>query len=389
MKTLHLYLTRQVLVTLLMTVAVFTFVLLLGSVLKEVLGLLVNRQASLFSLLKAIGLLIPFVMVFALPMGMLTATLLVFGRFSADGELTAARASGVSLLSLVSPVLLLAAALTVVTAFINLQLAPQCRLAYLDLLYTIRNARPATFIPERAPTDLNGSLVYVRKIRGTNLEEILIYSLNKSNQLERFIRADRGTLVHDPASNVIHVVLIDFTDLTYDKHGRPTPNPAAEASFTYEIPAPRDRVALEISEMTFWQLRDRWRELELLLGEPAARGKLSTEELQAKMKQLRTAKRGDITSPVRVQMHRQVAISFSCLAFALIGIPLGIRAHRRETSIGVAIALVLVAVYYSFFVLGQALETRHEWAPHLILWIPNFLFQAVGMVLLNRANRGR
>ncbi len=389
MKTLHLYLTRQVLVTLLMTVAVFTFVLLLGSVLKEVLGLLVNRQASLSSLLKAIGLLIPFVMVFALPMGMLTATLLVFGRFSADGELTAARASGVSLLSLVSPVLLLATALSVVTAFINLQLAPQCRLAYLDLLYTIRHARPATFIPERAPTELNGSLVYVRKIRGTNLEDILIYSLNKSNQLERFVRADRGTLQFEAESNKVHVLLADFTDLSYDKQGRPTPSGASEATFTYELPPPREYVALEISEMTFWQLRDKWRELEQRLGEPAARGKLSTEELQVKMKQLRTAKRGDITSPVRVQMHRQVAFSFSCLAFALIGIPLGIRAHRRETSMGVAMALLLVAVYYSFFVLGQALETRHEWAPHLILWIPNFLFQAIGMVLLNRANRGR
>ena len=89
-----------------------------------------------------------------------------------------------------------------------------------------------------------------------------------------------------------------------------------------------------------------------------------------------------------VEGHKRLTSPLSAIGFTLISIPLGIRAHRRETTAGLAMALVLILIYYSFVILGQALEGKPHLYPHFIVWIPVFLFQAIGSWMLWRTNRG-
>lgn len=384
MRTLHAYLTRQVLASLLITVAVFTFVLLLGNVLREIVTLLVNRQASIGLVTEAIGLLIPYVWAFALPMGMLTATLLIFGRFSADQELTAVRASGVSLLALVSPILLLSLALCIVTAIFNLEIAPRCRIAYKRLIDTLKVELSNLQLPEgRFIKEFDNYIFYVGKNRQGNLQDVLVFMLKDETNTIGSIRAPSGKVEVDTEARKVRLFL-NGAESIYEG----TPG-SGDIQLELDMDSDgRGGGTPKLSDMTFLQLWEEYHTLERRLQFPAGSlTGLSPKELQARKKEL-VRRRDDLISPVRFQIHKQVAFSFACFGFTLVGIPLGIRMHRRETNIGIAMALLLVAVYYSFILLGQALDTKAEYLPHLIVWAPNFLFQAVGAVLLWRANKG-
>ena len=381
MKTLHKYLTLQVLAALLLTVAVFTFVLLLGTVLKEILTLLINGQARLGTVLEAIGLLIPFVCVYALPMGLLTATLLVFGRFSADQELTAARASGVSLLSLITPVLLLSLFCCGVSAWFNMDLGPRSRVAYKKLLLSARPDLMNIRLPAGRPIyDFPGYIILVGKNHGGNLEDIRLFVLEKNEtNISWWLHAPQGRLESNLTNKEIYLHLFEARSLS--KQG--VVNSASDylSENLYPTNTAAVRYQPKISDMTFWQLQDTARNLERLNFPTDA--DVSSEELRAQFHEVEK-----LIEQYRAEMNRQIAFSFACFGFALVGIPLGIRMHRRETNVGIAIALALVLVYYSFVILGESLATRPEFAPHLIFWLPNFIFQAVGVVLLWRANRG-
>lgn len=369
-----------------MTVIVFTFVLLLANILKEILGLLVNGQASLGTVFQAIALLIPFVWVFALPMGMMTATLLVFGRFSADQELTAARAGGISLISLASPILVLSLLLCGLSAWVNMDLGPNSREKYKDLLAKFQAEISAGMLPEgRYIRDIPGYMIYVGKNRDGKLEDIMVYVLGSSTNLPSTLLAPRGQLEVDLTNRVVVLQLFETKGVLFQgDHGLPVSG--ADLRYEYKLPG-LERRKPGLKDMSFRELRVELRELEQRLSQPLEVVKSSDPDAKAKRAAIQDQAR-DITSRGRVQLHRQVAFSFACFGFTLIGIPLGIRVHRRETNVGFAIAMVLVVIYYAGTMLALSLDRRPEFLPHLILWVPNFLFQIVGAVLLWRANKG-
>ncbi len=373
-----------------LTVAVFTAVLLVGNALREILQLLASTHISPLLMVRAFLYLIPFVWVFALPMGMLTATLLVFGRFSADQELTAARASGVSLLSLVTPVLLLSLLCCALSAYFNMELGPRCRVAYLRLISDFKSEMMNGQLPAgRFIRDFPGYIFFVDKNDGGEMHQVKIWRIKDETNTDGYIWASHGHLEMDRTNNELIIHLSQVGMVNFGTKGTPI---IYSPQISYVLMTnlnSRAQTKPKISDMTFLQLRQELHDLENLqmTALPTTASTNVSKELRTQLAAMQKQQQ-DFIEPVRVAMNREIAFSFACFGFTLVGIPLGIRVHRRETNIGIAMALVLVLVYYAFIMLGASLSARPEFYPHLILWMPNFIFQAVGAVLLWRANRG-
>jgi lipopolysaccharide export system permease protein len=320
-------------------------------------------------------------------MGMLTATLLVFGRFSADQELTAARASGISLVALASPVLLLGVAASCLSAWINMDVAPRCRTLYRDLFRRVAIEQAASFIEaDRIIEDFDGFIVHVGAKDGSRLDQVSIYELTDDRRMKRIIRAARAEILTDTVNVEAVLRLYEVTYYDFDALQPAYAEQADDLRLSYR-PDSQGKARKVVRDMTFLEL---WRTLNEYEGftemEPVARG-ASAEQLREQHRQLREL-RSELATPIRMHIHRQVAFSFACLGFTLLGVPLGVRAHRRETSAGIALALLLVIVYYAFVILAESLQDQPQYGPHLILWIPNFILQIGGGYLLWNANRG-
>lgn len=233
-----------------------------------------------------------------------------------------------------------------------------------------------------------GSFVlYVDHIDGDDLRGILVSQMNKEGRRELYLHAPRGKRILNSSSHQVTLQLFDYWGaFLKDDQWIPSPGEMYEFSVDAGMLATRSHGAPDLSDMSFAELREEIRDLEKINHSTAP---LPLPHQDPKALQRQAEAFNAYLGKAQVHINRQVSFSFASFGFTLIGIPLAMRAHRRETSVGVAIALVLITIYYFFVILGEMLSGFPEFLPHLILWIPNFLFQTVGGLLLWRANAGQ
>lgn len=365
---IHRYIAREIAVPTLIGLLIFTFVLLMGRILKLV-ELVVNKGVPLGEILQLFAYLLPAFLVITIPLAFLLGVLLGFGRLSADNEVVALRASGIPIYGMLRPVLVLAVLFTIVTAWLTLYGEPAGQTAFRDQVFEIASSRANVGILPRVFNDeFEGLVLYAGDIdeRQGEMRGVFI-SDERIGATPAVILASQGRVISDQDKRILTLRLENGTI-----HRRPVDKKAD----TYQV----------IGFTTY----DINLNMGQQLGDGSGRQKKLREfplpELWAKLQNAQTAEE---RRPLTVELHKRFALPLAPIVFALVGVPLGIRSQRSGKGGGFAIALAIFMAYYICATFAETLALESGFPPLLTLWAPNLLFLTAGLVLLQRAARER
>jgi lipopolysaccharide export system permease protein len=372
---------KSVLLTCAGAVALFALILGLGNAIKDLLQPVLAGQLPLETSVKLVLLLVPFVISYALPLGMLTGVLLTLGRLSADSEITAMRAVGLSLFRIARPVIILGVLGAALGLYVNFDSMPWARVEYHRELAAAVRANPVRIIvPKTFINRFPGFLLYVGEKQGTDLRDFWLWKMNKIGQVEQFVRAESGSIVFDEANTELVLTLTRTTVETRDEEMPEnfSEYPKIASSETlgpYHLSIDRlfgadTGVKQKLPWMNYRELHA---EETRVTAEPFAPEK-ARDHARAVMK-------------VKLTIQDKINTAVAVLSFALVAVPLGIRVSRRETSANLGVAVLLALGYYFLTVMVGWLDRHPEYRPDLLLWVPNLIFISLGIWLFARIER--
>jgi lipopolysaccharide export system permease protein len=401
-KTITRYIVREMLGPFCLGIMIFTFVLLMDQVL-ELVELVVNKGVKLISVLELLMYFMPSLLVLSIPMAVLVATLTAFGRLSTDSEITAMKASGLSLHSLFSPVLLFSLIACVTTFFVYAKALPWGNYQFRVKSYELARTKAAVALKAQVfDRTFPGLDIYIDEIsdRDSSFTGIMI-SDARDPRSPQTIFAKRGRLISD--EDALRVILHLEEGSSHPKYAD-----AWEPKYqVVEFPALDILLSLQPSEdqggnipltdreMTIPQLVGQYtiyREHDLQKNVPKQQLPTSPPKpvsLSALPLLLRDSVvfSGRLSSRYLVELHKRFSFPFACLVFGLIGTPLGIQSRRAGKSGGYAVSLGLLMVYYIFIAAGESLGDRGRIPAFFAVWTPNILLGLAGFWLLMRESR--
>jgi lipopolysaccharide export system permease protein len=362
--TLDRYVAREVLAPFGMGVALLTFALVTGKLLK-LTDMVVNHGVSIGEVIGLMAFIMPAFLELTFPMAVLLGVLLGFGRMSGDREMIAARACGVSLYRIAVPVMIVAAVVYGLSSWFAFSVRPWANISLEHRLFYLTRTRVSSVLKEKVfNSGFKGMVVYIDKVSegGDGLQGVMISDARTPDQQNTII-ARRGALLPDIARNQLTLLLFDGSIFGID----PKTDASHVTSFnTYDL-------AILPSESfgATWLSPD----------------EMSYATLMAAIRAGRTS--GKRNYEAETELARKYMIPIATLLFALLGISLGLKPARGGQSERFGVSVALFFFYYSLMRVGQTLGERGVLNAFVAMAIPDAVFIALAIWLFIRAAEDR
>jgi lipopolysaccharide export system permease protein len=364
MRILRNYILKEISWPLLSSLGVFTFVLLVGNMFK-LADLMVNKGVEITDIIRLFFYMIPYMLSYTIPMAILTATMICFGRLASDNEVIAMKASGISLYKIGLPVIVLAFIISLASVYLNDRILPASHFASYKLIKGVALKNPSAYLESGTfIKNFKGYIVRIDNIEGNELEGILIYQLQDDGPT-RTIIAENGRFITHQNKN--------FITLRLSNGSVDEPNPKQPSMF-YKLNFKTYDMTLDL---------DKDISLDDIDKKPKS---MTIKELKEDIARLRAAggpaghARKNISDRT-VEIHRKIAMAFSSFVFVLTGLPLAINTKKREKSVGFAISLIMLTFYYLLLFGGMALSLRGIIPPIIGVWVANLVYFIMGTIL--------
>ncbi|MEA3489789.1 MAG: LptF/LptG family permease [Candidatus Omnitrophota bacterium] len=360
MRIITKYLLKELGGPFLASLFVSTIILAAGNIVQTA-DMVMNKGVELIQVIKLFLLFLPYVLIFTIPISVLSAILLGFGRLSSDNEVTALRTSGISIYKIVFPVMICGFIISLLSVPLNDRVLPQSEFAARKLLKRVGLKHPSAMLePGVFVKGFKDYIIFIHDIRGNILEDIRIYQPREEGPT-RTIVAETGEIIPLPEQDSVKLRL---TNGTADEISSDKPDEFYKLSFQdYYMTLNLDR-AIDIRNI---------------------QKKAREKSIREIMLDIRSLKKNEIdVIPLRIELHKKLALAFSSLVFVIAGIPLAITTHRREKFIGFGFAIGLFLVYWGIMLGGIAFAIRGVIPPWIGVWSANILLLGIGVVMFYR-----
>jgi len=361
-KIINIYILREIIPNFVTSLIVFTFLVLVGRILR-LTEWIVNHEVHLSQVLLIALYQIPYVLFFTLPMATLLASLIAFSRLSEDNEIIALKSSGVSFYQLLPPVVTFSVASYLFASFIAIYLIPISKYSSSRLLFEVARANTNIGIKQGVFNDnIPNIVLYANHISAHDqtMEGVFIFD-ERDPSLSNTIIAQRGRISSNPEQMSINLHLTDGSSFMVSK----------------------DLDSSKKLRFTSYDLRI---ELEDIMSKFSSRKKSRKEMFVSELRRhLKKTKKGTAKhNRLAMELQRKFSIPFACLLLGLIGLPLGLMRMAKGRSWGIALGITIFMIYYILLSAAESLGKTSIINPVLAMWVPNMVLVATTFILLRR-----